>query len=350
MSLIRRLCRDEGGTVIVLASVAMLVLLGSAALAVDVGVHAAQKRQVVTAVDAAALAGARHLPDDPAQAKAAAIDFAQRNGLTLEDSDISFENSNKRIVISAEKQVDTFFARVLNSDLETLPVAFQAAAEKQGSGFWELNPGIISFKDGGEVELKGNLALHSHGDGVLVHSNGKLTVKGNVTSDTDVYGSATSEIEDECEPPCLGSSETGVNYDPPLSPEDLDALRSQAVDAGQYFTTNQEIEDEDSVEWTGVVYVEGASIELQGTVTGGALIVIDGGKLELKNGAYMEGAVYQFGEETGIEFKDEAEVELVGALMSLDKIELKDDCDVDLTFDPNTMSGVSTDSGVKLIR
>ena len=64
----------------------------------------------------------------------------------------------------------------------------------------------------------------------------------------------------------------------------------------------------------------------------------------------MEGAVYQFGEETGIEFKDEAEVELVGALMSLDKIELKDDCDVDLTFDPNTMSGVSTDSGVKLIR
>jgi Flp pilus assembly protein TadG len=108
MSLIRRLCRDEGGTVIVLASVAMLVLLGSAALAVDVGVHAAQKRQVVTAVDAAALAGARHLPDDPAQAKAAAIDFAQRNGLTLEDSDISFENSNKRIVISAEKQVDTF--------------------------------------------------------------------------------------------------------------------------------------------------------------------------------------------------------------------------------------------------
>jgi len=52
----------ESGQVLVLAALAMAVLLGAAALTVDVGVTAAQKRQAQAAADAAALAGATDLP------------------------------------------------------------------------------------------------------------------------------------------------------------------------------------------------------------------------------------------------------------------------------------------------
>jgi Putative Flp pilus-assembly TadE/G-like len=65
---------DEGGQVAIVVSLMLVVLLGFAALVVDVGLNWAARTQAQLAADAAALAGARTLPSDPA----AAVDDVRR--------------------------------------------------------------------------------------------------------------------------------------------------------------------------------------------------------------------------------------------------------------------------------
>jgi hypothetical protein len=60
---LRRRLGDEDGAVAVLVALSLTVLIGAAALAIDLGSGYATKRDLVTDLDAAALAGARSLAD-----------------------------------------------------------------------------------------------------------------------------------------------------------------------------------------------------------------------------------------------------------------------------------------------
>jgi Flp pilus assembly protein TadG len=73
MSRLRRLLRhnDESGQAIVMVAVTCVVLLGAAALVIDVGKAYVVKRHLQASVDAAALAGAQSLPDSAAAVAAA---------------------------------------------------------------------------------------------------------------------------------------------------------------------------------------------------------------------------------------------------------------------------------------
>jgi uncharacterized membrane protein len=66
--------------VLVLNIFALTVLLGIAALAIDVSSWYQTKRHDQAVADAAALAGAQALPDDPAQATTLALGYANKNG------------------------------------------------------------------------------------------------------------------------------------------------------------------------------------------------------------------------------------------------------------------------------
>jgi hypothetical protein len=118
--------RSERGQALVLAALAMVVILGFAAMAIDVGYWYSQKREVQKAVDAAALAGAQELPDDYVQAEAVARDYLTRNGITDQDTvSVTFRctstyqlacdpGANKwdTIVVEAERPAEAWFARV----------------------------------------------------------------------------------------------------------------------------------------------------------------------------------------------------------------------------------------------
>jgi Flp pilus assembly protein TadG len=71
--------RDERGVVLVLAAIMMVVFLGMAALAIDVGYFDQQQRQAQSAADAAALAGAQELPGSAANATSQAKSFVISN-------------------------------------------------------------------------------------------------------------------------------------------------------------------------------------------------------------------------------------------------------------------------------
>ena len=114
--------RSERGQALVLAALAMVVVLGFAAMAIDVGYWYSQKREVQNAVDAAALAAAQELPDDPTEAEAVALDYLNRNGvsqaggdtvsITFRDSDPDPPDEWDSIVIEVERPAQAWFARI----------------------------------------------------------------------------------------------------------------------------------------------------------------------------------------------------------------------------------------------
>ena len=74
----------EAGVVLVWMSLMIAVLLGMAGLSLDVANWYLQGNREQKAADAAALAGAVYLPDDPGRAFSTARDLASRNGYTAD--------------------------------------------------------------------------------------------------------------------------------------------------------------------------------------------------------------------------------------------------------------------------
>ncbi len=71
--------REEEGAIIVLAALMLVLVFAAAALAVDIASKSQDRTDLWVSSDAAALAGASLLPDDPAGAKAEALKFALAN-------------------------------------------------------------------------------------------------------------------------------------------------------------------------------------------------------------------------------------------------------------------------------
>jgi hypothetical protein len=112
LSLLRR---SERAQSLVITLVFMTALIGMAAAVLDVGSWYRADRKLQANADAAALAGARELPDDPRQAEAAALDYANRNDGGLASSGIKFRTTttpNDTIEVVAERPAPGFFAKL----------------------------------------------------------------------------------------------------------------------------------------------------------------------------------------------------------------------------------------------
>jgi hypothetical protein len=107
---------NERGQVIVLTVIGLTVLLGMSALVLDVGAWFRSKRQLQATADAAALAGAQALPDDPGTAYNLALDYANKNGGAVDGGDVTITSTNAgndTISVAAKKQEPGFFSAVL---------------------------------------------------------------------------------------------------------------------------------------------------------------------------------------------------------------------------------------------
>jgi Flp pilus assembly protein TadG len=110
---------DERGLVAVWVAICMVVFLVFAAWAVDFAHWNDERANMQKAVDAAALAGAVYLPDDPAGAIAAAKQVAAANGYTSGVSVTTLSNSNQ-LKVTINRSVSNTFgiaAGVANTSL-----------------------------------------------------------------------------------------------------------------------------------------------------------------------------------------------------------------------------------------
>ncbi|MGN6430514.1 MAG: pilus assembly protein TadG-related protein [Gaiellaceae bacterium] len=124
--------RNERGQAMVLTVVFLVVLLGMAAMVLDVGSWYRADRDTQRTADAAALAGAQALPDDPNTAMQLAQQYAAKNG-GLGTGTISISSNivpNDTITVSVKRTAPSFFSKVVG--VNGVNVGSQAVARSEG--------------------------------------------------------------------------------------------------------------------------------------------------------------------------------------------------------------------------
>ncbi len=155
--------RQEEGQVMVILALALAILLGFAALAIDIGMFMWEKRALQNAADAAALAGALELPPSPTEAVEAAREYALRNGVgangwTLESIEVT-EDATSIAVVVAHPQSPFMLARVLGLlgvDVRARAQAAVSSPQRINNVMpWALKKSVYdATSDGGVVILK----------------------------------------------------------------------------------------------------------------------------------------------------------------------------------------------------
>jgi Flp pilus assembly protein TadG len=121
--------RDQRGQALLITVLFLVVLMGCAALTLDVGVWYQQQRRAQATADAAAFAGAQLLPTDPTNAVNVAQQYADANGGGVSAADITLRNdfqTNDTVAVRATRQAPSFFASIFS--IGNVTVHAQAAA------------------------------------------------------------------------------------------------------------------------------------------------------------------------------------------------------------------------------
>jgi hypothetical protein len=160
---------NERGVVAVYVAALMLVLLGVAALAIDVGYWYYEARREQQAVDQAALAGAVFLPDHPDLARATALESAGQNGFAGNvTATIGAVGEANQLRVTVSKHYPTFFGRVFGKkyqDVTRSGVAEYVAPLTIGSPFARLGNDPEDTSRPSE-----NFWLNQHGPWVSKHN------------------------------------------------------------------------------------------------------------------------------------------------------------------------------------
>jgi hypothetical protein len=109
--------RQQDGQAIVVTVVFLAVLMGMAAITIDVGHWYRSQRDLQAVADSAALAGAQALPDDPGLASTLAAQYAKDNGGPTPQVTFSTTNlPNDTITVKVKRTEPGFFAKVFSID------------------------------------------------------------------------------------------------------------------------------------------------------------------------------------------------------------------------------------------
>lgn len=143
----RKLAKDEDGQVLILFALMLVVLMGFAALAIDIGIIAVQKSNLQNAADAAALAGAQDLPN-VGTSISAAVNVAGLNGMKVTQNKVKKDGDtvavtlldSTKIEVICTRNVQFTFARVLG--FTDTDVTARAVAKKNPKWAGEALPFI----------------------------------------------------------------------------------------------------------------------------------------------------------------------------------------------------------------
>ena len=148
----------ERGQTLLIFVLALTVLLGFTAMAIDVGLFYEDRRHFQNTADAAALAGAGELPYNPAAAKIKAAEWAANNGVPsseLKSIEVrTTDYPNDTMYVELETQFSWIFGRVLGKTSD--PVGASAAARIGSiSGNHDLMPWAIVVGDSACLDATG---------------------------------------------------------------------------------------------------------------------------------------------------------------------------------------------------
>lgn len=181
--------RDEGQAV-VLSVVFMTVLLGMSGLVLDVGAWYRADRAAQATADAAALAAAQALPDNPAEAHGLAREYATKNGDGSETVGIAVTSANRQndtVKVDVEAPASGIFTRVFGLDSVTVGATASARAGMPGSARY-VAPVVVNINHPllrctpqpcfGEETTIDLIHLHGPGSGTAAGAFGLINLRG----------------------------------------------------------------------------------------------------------------------------------------------------------------------------
>jgi len=174
---LRKFRKSEDGAVAVFVAIALMVLLGSTALAVDYGAMSISHQSMQNAADAAALAGARELKSGSTAAINKAKEYCKKNGFDPDDEDVRCEikTTKTSVTVTLQKDVRMSFAAVAFGENERSVSASATAATSSYFGNYpyalfagdENGSGIVGW--GTNVNFTGS--IHSNEKIILPSAN-----------------------------------------------------------------------------------------------------------------------------------------------------------------------------------
>ncbi|MGH3023807.1 MAG: pilus assembly protein TadG-related protein [Gaiellaceae bacterium] len=133
----------ESGQVAVVFLVALVVLLGMAAAAIDAGSWYRADRALQSTVDAAALAAAQALPYDTSASAALADEYATKNGGGVASVEFSAHHvADDTVVVTGTRAAPSFFSRVLGIDSVDVHARAAARAGTLSEARWAAPFGV----------------------------------------------------------------------------------------------------------------------------------------------------------------------------------------------------------------
>jgi putative Flp pilus-assembly TadE/G-like protein len=142
-----RMYRNERGQAFAITAIALVALLGIGAFVMDVGAWFRADRELQRVADAAALAGAQELPDNPAGAVALAKSYATDNGGPAPTSVTvtTTKGTNDTIKVVMNEETPGFFSNVLGVDAVDIGAKATARAALPGKVRW-IAPIVVNEK------------------------------------------------------------------------------------------------------------------------------------------------------------------------------------------------------------
>jgi Flp pilus assembly protein TadG len=225
VSLLRRFRADDGGQSLVIISLSMVVMLGMAALAIDVANWYTKHHQAQVVADSAALAAANCLAHpnvgvsgsscssstDVTDARAVAIAYAAANGVTISGSQVVIDTSSYKVTVNASAPTPTMFASVFGVH-NTSETATAAAS-------WRQPPPQPCASLGQNCDFmfanSNDSAAGSYALNVAVQGNS--TISGNIQTNGNLNASGTGSSSGIYGTGLYGpgaASTTGGNNDP----------------------------------------------------------------------------------------------------------------------------------------
>jgi Flp pilus assembly protein TadG len=300
-TLLRRLARRCSGQTFLLVSVALVVLVGMAALAVDIGDLWTTRRLMQSAADAGAVAGADELAlgASSSDITTAAKDAASHNGFADGSSraggadtvTVSVHNpptagpfaaNTNAVEVNVSQTQNTYFMKVLG--FQTVPVSTTAVAVTLGSGscIYSLDrsaSGAITV--GGSASVNSGCGIYDNSD-----SSSALSVSGGGSITAPLIGvvGGTSISGGGSTPLSTGIAQFGdpLAYiaAPSFDPSSCSSFKTTNVGGGAM---------------NPGTFCGGMSINSGATVTfNPGLYVIDGGGLTINGGATVSGSGVTF--------------------------------------------------------
>lgn len=176
----RRFAKKEDGAVMIIAAFGLVAFLSIVSLVTDMGLKYHQKSKLQSAMDAAALAAVRYMPDE-ATARRVALEYVEKNGFSSDGVTVEFPtNEIVRVIDSVDGK--TVFASLF--DVDSVKINAKAAARYVNKNMAIDFDYLMFHGDNSQFTLNGHYSIGGSifGNGNVHADGGGSTVTGTVFS------------------------------------------------------------------------------------------------------------------------------------------------------------------------